>query len=338
MGIIQRDGGSNLLWYRLNPDTPGVGLPVTGQNCRELYGIIRNYDDPNVRARVQDLLRIYAENGQCVIRTGLYTATEISNGGTIHNIANGLNTTELNKVSAFLSDIKSFGFDLHWTYFILANDRPYTWSNWQQQRFDAHLNLIKQIRPIINSIFSPLEHWHELANEFQGASNQPQLVRYSWEIFRAYGDLFGISDTTGTSVGYSSQSAGLSRYNIQFADYQNAAKGLHGLPKFLDIHGYDPFTSNGLLQLDQAMINNNDDRDIIIGETYYSSYAAHVSAILAQASQISRDIHYVLQWPIDETRGCDGHVNRGSTEQFKYDGASNCRDDLSISCVESDWV
>lgn len=337
MGIVQRRGGSSKLWYRLQPDLPNTSLPVTGSNCREPYGIIRNYDNASVRARTQDLLSLYADNDQCVIRTGLYTSTEISNGGTIHNIANGLSATELNKLGTFLLDIKNAGFNLHFTYFPLGDDRPYTWSSWQQAKLDAHLNVIQQVRPIITSIFGANEYWHELANEFQGASNQPQLVRYSWELFRAYGNLFGIADTTGTSVGYSSQSAGLSRYNIQFADYQNPAKGLHGLPQYLDIHGYDAFTNNGLLQLDQAMINNGDNRDIIIGETFYSSYSAHVSSVLSQIAQMSRDVHYVLQWPVDEVRGCDGHSNRGSTDQFNYTGQTSCRD-VGISCFNSNWA
>ena len=338
MGIIRRQGGSNLLWYRLNPDTPFVGLPVTGSNCREPYGIIRNYDDPNVRARTIDLLQSYADNNQCVIRTGIFSSTELGNGGTIHNIANGLNSTELNKVENFLSDIRSEGFDLHFSYFPIANDRPFVWSSWQQQRFNAHLALIMQIRPVIQSIFPAGSYHHELGNEQQGASNQPLMVRYSWEMYRAYGNLYGISDTSGMSVGYSSQSAGLSRYNIQFADYQDQNKGLHGLPQYLDLHSYDPIiNTNALLQIDQEMTNNGDTRDIILGETYYSSYTSHVNSVLSQVSQMNRDVVYVAQWPIDQTRGCDGHVNRGSTELFNYHGAASCRNATDISCGNSVW-
>ena len=338
MGVIHRQGGSFLAWWRLNPDTPFTGLPQTGNNCREPYGIIRNYDNQTVVGRTRELLQRYADNDQCVIRTGLYTNTELSNGGTIHNINNGLNGFELNKLTMFLQDIKDAGFDLHFAIFPIGNDRPYTWNSFQQNKLVAHINLINQIRPIIRNIFAPGEYWLELHNEGQGAGNQPMMVRYAWELYRAYGNLYGVQDTTGSSIGYSAQSAGLSRYNIQYADYQDPNKGLYGLPTFLDIHGYDPFSGNGLLQLDQAMIANGDMRDIIIGETYYSSYTAHVSAVMNQIAQLSRDVHYVLQWPIDESRGCDGHVNRGSTHEFRYTGQDNCRSSSAFSCVESDWV
>ncbi len=340
MGVINRTGGSFLAWWRLSQDIPGTPLPPGG-NCREPYGIIRNYDDPQVRFATQDVLRLMKDNDQCVIRTGLYLTTELSSGGTIHNHANGLTALELNNLKNFLTDIKAEGFDVHFAYFPIHNDRPYTWSSWQAQRFAAHVNVIQQTRPIITSIFAPGEYLIELHNEGQGAGNQPQMVRYAWELYREYGNLFGIADTTGSSVGYSAMSAGLSRYNIQFSDYQNPAKGLHGLPQYQDVHGYTPFTSTGLLELNQAMIANGDTRDLIIGETYYSTYTNHVNAVLSQIAQLQRDVEYVTQWPLTPNNGCDGHVDVLPSKEFDYKTATttSCRLVVNngISCSESSW-
>ena len=337
MGMVLERGGSNLAWWRLDHSPDGLGnAPPTGGNCRETWGIVRNYDDPNVRAKTQDILDRLREN-QCWIRPNYYVW---ENGGTstLTSIAGGtVSSADQNRLANFLQDILDRDFKVNFSWMHIGDTSPQTWGAFQPARYANILSAIKQIQPLVDS-YGWSEYHVDLSNEMQAASNQSAGMRqFGWQIYRDFVNAFGSGITGGVSIGFGLGPPGISRYNIQYQDQQNLS-GV-GVSPILDVHGYLPFgsaTTNWLKLLENAMIANNDNRLIRISESYYSSHTAHVFQMLQNIAQLNRDVEHILQWGLAETGHCDD-VEIVDTTAFLYGGQQCSREVGSVSCENSAW-
>lgn len=335
MGTVLERGGSNLAWWRLDhvPNGLGNAPPGNGGNCREKWGIVRNYDDPNVRAKTQDILDRLRVN-QCWLRVNYY-AWENSGTTTLTSIANGqVQPADLNRLSMFLQDVRDRDFKLNFAWMHIGDTSPQTWGGFQQARYNNIRDAILQVQPLVDS-FGWAEQHTDLSNEMQAASNQSAGMRqFGWQIYRDFVNAFGPGKTGGVSVGFGLGPPGLSRYNIQFQDQQNLS-GV-GVSPILDIHGYIPLgsaTTNWLKLLENAMVANGDTRNIRISETYYSSHTAHVTQLLANIAQLDRDVEHIIQWGLAETGYCDD-VEIVDTVLFNYQGEP-CGE---VDCARSAWA
>lgn len=296
-------GGSNYAWYKLGSD---VGL-----NCREPYGIIKNYHIKGVRSVVKSQLKLMRGNGQIRLRIPIYHMRN-PGGGTILNSAGGnLSSQHRTNLKDFLADIKTAGFvEVEVGFFPQSLNNPATWDasnlGWQESRFQENWNLIVSLRPII--IGSSLHYRIDLMNEGAPANNQKQVKKYVFKLWWNYNFIFGKTDTVGFSI---IAEVGTSRYDNMVSEMNRTG---FGLPYLWSVHVYDNIT-NALQNLSAHQSSAGDNRSWVIGETYYNDSATD-SAL--SAASLRRTVWHVYQWPLTKNKGCDGHVDV-TPLNYRYD-------------------
>ncbi|MEM8930237.1 MAG: hypothetical protein AAGE94_03635 [Acidobacteriota bacterium] len=305
-------GGSNYAWYDLTASTQPA---PPGPNCREPFGVLKNYQNPGVRAIVQGQLAQMRANGQHRLRIPIFHRNNAQGGTLLRSNGGNLSSHDRTSLALFLSDVNVAGFsEILVGFFPIGPNSPLGWTSWNEPMFQENWNLIYNLRPLIAG--AGIQYRIDLMNEGAPASHQTQLRQYVWKLWINYNLRFGKADTVGFSVAAGTSNpldtaTVVNRYNTTRDIYDSTS---YGPPYLWDVHLYD---SPGLkLQaLDQAMNARGDSSSLIIGETFYDD-AATWSAI--QSTYVSRTVWHIYQWPLTPNRGCDGHVDITPPTQYRY--------------------
>ena len=344
-GNILQIGGSNLGWWRLNHGL--TGRPPSGGlgNCREAYGIVRTYHNAGARDNMLRILDEMAANGQCWIR--LIFVTGIISTGTLVNISNGLVGQERQNYIQFLSDCNARGFNFNLSFFPIADISPFNWNQWEQARYNLILDTcIDAYQLLLNEGFN--DWMIDLSNEGAAASNQSDVLkRFGWQIYRDFIDTMGaihIPRTCGVSISTGAGNPGMSRYEILWDAYNDAARGKHGPAGYVCIHGYGVLAqqsgTNWIKEYENRMQARGDTRNLTLDETHYSGFngASHVSGIIQNISELtSRDVTRVMQWPWSTDTLCTD-VDVADPVEYSYfdSNSAGCR--TGLSCNQSSWL
>ncbi len=307
-------GGSNYAWYNLTQPAP------LGMNCRENYGIIKNYQNAGVRTTVQTQLQQMRANGQNRLRIPIYHMRNASGGTLLDSNGGDLSTYDKTSLTLFLSDIKAAGFhEILVGFFPVGGNNPLDWTSWSENLFLENRDLIFNLHPIIDAAKIPYRI--DLMNEGAPASHQTILKQYMSRLWVDYNVEFeqnGKNKTVGFSFAAGGHTAGtvntstaVNRYNTAADIY--AASG-YGAPYVLDMHIYADI-KNVLEAVNGAMTLRGDGTGLIIGETYYNNTSTWSDI---QAASVGRTIWHVYQWPLSTSFGCDGHVDITPPTQYMY--------------------
>ncbi|WP_157471734.1 hypothetical protein [Gilvimarinus agarilyticus] len=306
-------GGSNYAWYKIDALTQPA---PPGPNCRESYGIIKNYHATGVRSMVQSQLQSMNSAGQERLRIPIFFMRGAQGGTLLDSSGGNFSLQVRDNLEDFLSDIKSSGFrEIEVGFFPQANNSPLNWSAWNESYFQENWNLIFRLHPLIAG--AGIHYKIDLGNEFAPASSQSQWHKnYVKKMWINYNLRFGKADTVGFSVasganGVTDGSLAVDRYNTTKNIYEST---LYGSPYVWEFHFYE-YLEEKLEDVDAAMTSRGDNSSIIIGETYYNDSASWYDIMSAS---ISRTLWHVFQWPLSASEGCDGHVDVSPPVQFQY--------------------
>lgn len=299
-------GGSNYAWYSLN--APYQPAPVTGQNCREPYGIIANYHLSNVRSTVLSQLSLMHQNGQRRLRIPVFHGRNLNTGTVMSSTGGDLSSTHRQNLTQFLNDIRNAGFVEIMVSFhpIGAANDPTQWSSWSESGFQENWNLIYNLRPIIAG--ANILYRIDLMNEGAPTSGQTQLREYVRRMWGNYNYRFGKADT----VGFSIIGDNVNRYQTMRSTMLSTP---YGLPYLYSVHFYEnAVAGNAITALHQAMSSRGDSQGWIIGEVLYQDMPT--LSKLSSLNLGARPVFFVLQWPITRGRGCDGHADVAPPSDF----------------------
>ncbi len=305
-------GGSNYAWYKIDATTQPA-LP--GVNCRENYGILKNYQKANVRNIVIGQLQQMKANGQDRLRIPILHAHDAQGGTLLVSNGGNLSMYDRESLRLFLSDIKNTGFrEILIGFFPVGQNSPSNWPTWNEVIFQENWNLIFRLHPIIAG--AGISYRIDLGNEGAPANHQTMLKEYVKKLWINYNIVFGKADTVGFSLASDTGNpldinTVVDRYNTTTDIYISTG---YGSPYVWDIHFYNNLKGK-YNALDNAMTARGDTASIIIGETFYND-----PTIWSEIQQIntSRTIWHVYQWPLTRSMGCDGHVDITPPLNYSY--------------------
>ena len=286
-------GGSNYAWYNV-------------VNCdREPYGILKNYHTGNVKRIVQRQLANMYRQGQRGLRVPLFHARVVGGGTNLKSDGGDLEPIHRENLANFLEDVRNAGFNnLLFGFFPVGDNDPNRWTNWSESHFIENWNVVVNLRPII--ISSGLNYKIDLRNEGAPADNQPVGKQYAMRMWDNYAGTFGRADTVGFSVptGTANDPENVTmkaRVRNLIEIYDNLP---HGRPFIWDFHIFDDFLSR-FNSVDEMLDElGEQDREIIIGETYYNHRRTNFR--LRYLAEPSRIVQAVYQWPLTARRSCNG--------------------------------
>ncbi len=302
-------GGSNLNWYKIKYNL---------SHCeREPYGIIYNYDKPEVRSSVRNLLRKMKISGQDRLRIAIFHGRNISTGTVIPSNGGNFARKYRSNLKSYLYDIKQSGFrEIEVGFFPQGKNNPSRWDRFSQKwssieesYFQENWNLIYNLTPIIANSGIPFRI--DLGNELSPpAKKDGKPYNFLWsEYVRKMWLNFTLRFPKTYSVGFSIPVSSDIKYRIKHLKYIYS----NNLPYLFDIHVYDNPYYN-FISLDNYMNNIGIKSGVIVGESYYNDiYSAYQ---LRQASRASkRTIYYLAQWPLRRNSSCN-HVDIGKPIDF----------------------
>jgi len=305
------------------------------RNCREQFGIIANYHQQNVRNTVKQQLKTMFNNGQRKLRVPIFHSNDQTTGTVLKSTGGNLTGRDRTNLKNFLTDIKAAQFnEILVGFFPVSKSNPHNWyrefgtgnTTTKTKYFNSAMlqenwNLIKNLRPIITG--ANINYKIDLRNEGAAASNQWVARQYASELWAYYNAAYGKSDTIGFSVatGSKAEAANPDRSvigNLAVDRYTNMKRVYnesgYGAPNVWDFHFYSDLDRK-YAKLDAAMNANNDNTNIIIGETHYqdATTLSHIHNI-----RTSRKILAIYAWPVTTASRCDGHVDVPFPAQYLY--------------------
>lgn len=300
-------GGSTYAWYDL--DAPYQPAPTTGQNCRERYGILANYNASGVRQIVQRQLAEMRASGQDRMRIPIFHGHNISTGTVVNSAGGNLGSTHRQNLSNFLADVRSASFrEIMVSFHPVGNyNTPTSWSSWNEQAFQENWNLIYNLRPIIAR--SGIHYRIDLMNEGAPTTGQTQQREYVRRLWGNYNYVFGKSDTLGFSIIGDTPE----RYRVMRDVMMSTG---YGTPYLYSVHFYEnAIAGNSILAMHNEMNRRGDGQTgWIIGEVLYNDQITLNKLLSTNLG--SRPVFFVLQWPVSRGRGCDGHADVAPPTDF----------------------
>ncbi len=318
-------GGSNLLWYHVDPVPADAVDPV--QACidaRDPYGILANYHRAGVRNTVRAQLRAMRQAGQQRIATGLVhlrapvgQAVDGRYGGTLLDSTGGaLHPRIRDNLVAFLRDIDRAGFsELLFRYFPQGDNTPIWWTSFSEDLFQENWQLIRSVEPILQA--SGLDYRTDLMVEgmprawFREALGQyyiednrpdnPAWSEYARRMWRNYVAEFGHERSVGFSF-VSDANAVRAKARVRHLRhvYTLADGSVRYPPLFaLDIYGGGTTTEQMIFERHHyAMADLGRNEPWIIAESYFDDASA-ADGLLAAMTATGRRVQYFTQWPLD---------------------------------------
>ena len=167
---------------------------------------------------------------------------------------------------------------------------PRHWLIWDEQSYQASLNLVKSIETIMSNF--KIKYKTDLSNEGITESNQGLAFTYLRRLWEDYVSQFGTSNTIGFSI--DPTVSRLRNLKDVFGEH---------LPAALDIHLYSDGprkVADAVRVLDGTSLSNV---PWIVGETYYNDEieAAQLSKSLSSSGHL---VEFLLQWPWKREGNC----------------------------------
>lgn len=308
-------GGSNLVWHDL-------------QACdREPYGVIANYHEPGIRARVRAQLGQMRAAGQQRVSIGLFhlrgTPDAVGRiSGTILDSSGGqLHPQQRANLVALLADVRDAGFaGFLLRYHPQGGNDPRNWSTFDSDRFEENVALIASIEPLLQAsglpygtdLFvegMPRARIIEIGNSRIIRPNEPAREiwsRYARDLWARHVQAFGTARTVGFSFVSDTDDVRIDA-RMEHIDYIYTVDGVLTLPIAM---AFDLYGANGR---DEGWIFERHHRHLadegfpalpwVIAETYYDDATA-AGAIGDAIKATGRPVLYLTQWPLRRDGAC----------------------------------
>lgn len=331
----QARGGSNFLWYEVEPVPPGVPDPL--QACidaRDPYGILVNYHRTGVRQLVRAQLQAMRAAGQQRIATGIVhlrapagQAVDGAYGGTLVDSTGGtLHAQIRTNLQAFLADIRDAGFSgLLFRWFPQGDNTPFWWDTFHEDLFEENWQLIRSVEPLLQASgldwrtdllvegMPRAKYWTAFGQYYidDDLPDKPAWSEYARRLWRNYVAEFGTDHTVGFSF-VSDSDAVRTKARVRHLRYvYRLADGtLHVPPVWaLDIYGGSGSSQRDIFERRHwAMADIGRNEPWIIAESYFNDAVA-AQNLLGAIEATGRQVRYLLQWPLDRSiDDCDINV------------------------------
>ncbi|MCK9487869.1 MAG: hypothetical protein M0Q42_00425 [Xanthomonadales bacterium] len=319
-------GGSNLLWFDVDPVDPADPDPVTACiQARDPYGILANYHRPGVRVQVLELLSAMRAAGQRRLSTGLLhlrapgPAPEGSWGGTLVDSTGGrLHPQVEANLEQFLADINATGFDeILFRYFPQGENTAIEWDSFSEDLYQENWQLIERTQGLLEASglvfrtdllvegmprawFTTLPGGNYFIDDDRPANRA--WSDYAQRLWRDYVARFGAERSVGFSFVTDSNSV-RTRARVRHINYvYRMADGSRVLPPVFafDIYGGDSVSDRTIFERHHyAMAEiGRDDESWIVAESWFDD-ATTAGDLKAALETTGRRLEYFTQWPLD---------------------------------------
>ncbi len=276
------------------------------------YGIIRNYNKPGVRAKVQQQLATMRAGGADDMRTILWFMHDpgTNTWGPVPSAGGHLIEPYRTNLINYVTDVRMAGYQrLTLAYDVFGPYSPRN-VNYVRSNITEDWNFMRDTRNLVKQN-GPADTHFDLLNEstnLAGLSSAywPKLHDYLVQIWQLYSNEFGQADATYSFIG-----SDLSSYD-QYHWLDNLLTVFRdsgsGYPKWFEIHtGYRGAVAatRGLNQAEQILRQAGLNQPLIIGETAYNDPAV-TTAIEQYVNNTGRQVLEVNEWPNKVlTSGCN---------------------------------
>jgi hypothetical protein len=314
-GVPAGRGGSNLVWHDL-------------QGCeREPFGVIANYHEPGIRARVRSQLAQMREQGQERVSIGLFhlrgtpdLAGRI-NGTLLDSSGGQLHPRQRANLVALLADVREAGFaSFLFRYHPQGGNDPRGWDDFDADRFEENAALIESIEPLLQAAGMP--HGTDLMVEgmprariveFAGnriiRPDEPAREpwsRYARELWARFVQGFGTASTVGFSFVSDTDDVRIDA-RAEHVPYVYTVDGLLTLPVALafDLYGTAERDEGWIFERHHAHLADEGvaSTPFVVAEAYYDDAVA-ASSLGDAMKATGRPVLFLTQWPLRRGAAC----------------------------------
>ena len=327
----QYTGGSNFIWYQLDPNCltePGNVLTdyhVPAARQQAINGLV------NMRAAGQERVAIVIFH----LRANPPSTDGTVNGTILDSSGGNLHKRFRSNLTTMLGDIKAAGFkEVLLRFGPQGGNDPRSWNGFNESLFQENWNLIANIVPII--INSGINYRVDLMVEGmprakilfgQIIADQPADQDWSDYTRRLWGNYvgqFGLENTVGFSM-ISDDDAQRLDARIEHMNTIYRVNGVIVLPQTLavDLYGTANADEGEIFRRysDELDAEGLFDVPMIVAETYYNDPIAARS--IAEAMMLTgRTVPYLLQWPVKRVGGCDINITVAPPVEFNHFSAN----------------
>lgn len=318
-------GGSNLLWFHVDPVDPDDPDPLGACiAARDPYGILANYHRPGVRVRVLEILAAMRAAGQRRLSTGLLhlrapgPAPEGSWGGTLLDSTGGrLHPQVEASLDQFLADIAATGFDeILFRYFPQGANTAIEWDSFSEDLYQENWQLIRRTQAQLEAsglafrtdllVEGMPRAWFTTlpgGNYYIDADRPANRAwsEYARRLWRDYVAQFGPERSVGFSF-VTDANAVRTRARVRHVDHvYRLADGSQVFPPVFafDIYGGGAVSDRTIFERHHhAMADIGRQESWIVAESWFND-AGSAADLKAALESTGRQLAYFTQWPLD---------------------------------------
>lgn len=297
-------GGANYLWYALGPDCD-----------REPYGLLRNYDQPGVRAQVLSQLADMHARGMRTLSLGV-SFVDGAGSGTLVDAADPVQVAQTaSNLFELLGDVSDAGFErVLFRLFPQGNMSP-GGAVFDPATVDDYWSMIQAMHASLAATFLPYSI--DLGVEAAPADSNSILCPDKWkcpadkdwsnyvrELWRRYKQTYATTDSVGFSFITTTNRARRRVRHMRYVyegDYPSQlAMDFYGEPGHDEA---DQFINMANLVHDYGADFGFAIQSFIISETWHNDpwAAAGLSSAIAATGQ---PVAYLTEWPLDRGAQC----------------------------------
>jgi hypothetical protein len=297
---------------RVDAPPPLIGANYShfkNENCSlDDTGIIRYYDVPGVRPRVQAQLVAMRSAGIETLRLLLWHMTEVGSHrwGVVSSSGGRLSEPERSNLIRYLRDVRSAGLvQLTVSFGPMWTNSPFGQPQYvyEPSKLEENWRFIQDVRALLK-LHGPASIKLDLINEaapsdYTPPEQQPGLRRYIAELYSRYVKAYGNEDVLVSAIAKGDPSRLANLVQILLGTGQP-------LPRWFEIH--PSYTAAEALQdlraADATLAASGLSQPFVVGEAAYDSRP--VAQAVADFTRTStRPVSEVIEWPLAADQPCD---------------------------------
>jgi hypothetical protein len=279
------------------------------ENCSlDDTGIVRHYDVPGVRPRVNAQLRAMRSAGIETLRLLLWHMTDVGSHrwGVVSSSGGRLSEPERSNLIRYLRDVRSAGFaQLTVSFGPMWTNSPFGQPQYvyEPSKLDENWSFIRDVRALLKR-HGPTSMRIDLINEAPPSDYTPPeqhagLRRYIAELYSRYVKAYGNEDVLVSAIAKGDPSRFANLVQILLDTGQP-------LPRWFEIH--PSYTAAEALQdlraADATLAARGLSQPFVIGEEAYDD--GPVAQAIAEFTRTStRPVTEVIEWPLAADHPCD---------------------------------
>jgi hypothetical protein len=279
------------------------------ENCSlEDTGIIRHYDVPGVRARVNAQLVAMRSAGIETLRLLLWHMTDVGSHrwGVVSSSGGRLSEPERSNLIRYVRDVRSAGFgQLTVSFGPMWTNSPFGQPQYvyDPSKLEENWSFIRDVRALLK-LHGPASIRIDLINEaspsdYTPSEQQPGLRRYIAELYSRYVKAYGNEDVLVSAIAKGDPSRLANLVQILLDTGQP-------LPRWFEIH--PSYTAAEALRdlraADATLAARGLSQPFVIGEEAYDN--GPVAQAIADFTRTStRPVSEVIEWPLAADQPCD---------------------------------